>query len=282
MSFADKGTIETFKEAMGRIPLLTAAEEITLGTAIQLGLSEDATPGQKRAGQRAKSRMMQANIRLVLAVAKKHLHRNLGQLELADLVQEGCIGLNRACEKFNPELGYKFSTYSYWCIRQSISRAVDQTSSTIRVPTTMNLKLAKLNQLPKGLLDQEICEELEISLEQLKNLRKAQLAKSPASLETKVGSEGDGSCLSEFLADERTTLDIDKFQWEIVRESLEVIVEFDQKGDLDLLRRNLVDGTSLQALAKEEGISREHLRQRLNSAKRRLASRMIEHRELVA
>lgn len=112
MNFADKGTIDSFKDAMGRIPLLTAAEEIMLGTAIQVGLSEGATPGQKRAGQRAKNRMMQANIRLVLAVARKHLHRNLGQLEFADLVQEGCIGLNRACEKFDPELGYKFSTYS--------------------------------------------------------------------------------------------------------------------------------------------------------------------------
>lgn len=146
----------------------------------------------------------------------------------------------------------------------------------------MNLKLAKLNQLPKGLLDQEICEELELSPEQLKNLRLAQLAKSPASLETKIGSEGDGSCLSELLPDERTTLDIDKFQWEAVRESLEAQVEFDQRGELNLLHRNLVEGVSLQDLAKEEGISREHLRQRLNSAKRRLASRMIEHRELVA
>ena len=282
MPFPENGNIDSFKDAMGRIPLLTAAEEIMLGNAVQRGLAEDATPGQKRVGARAKSRMIQANLRLVVTIAKKHLHRNLGQLELADLVQEGCIGLNRACEKFNPELGYKFSTYAYWWIRQAISRAVDQTASTIRVPTTMNLKLIKLNQLPKGLLDQEICDELEVSPEQLKNLRLAQLAKTPKSLEMKLGSEGEGSALSEILHDERTTLNTDKFKWEAVRDSLEVQAEFEQNNDLELLRRNIVDGESLQAMAEEIGLSRERLRQILNSAKRRLASRMIEHRELVA
>ena len=104
MPFPDNGNIDQFLDEMGRTPLLTAAEEITLGTAVKISHSPDATPGQKRAGKRAKDRMIQANLRLVVTVSRKYLHRQLGQLEFGDLVQEGCIGLNRAVEKFEPEL----------------------------------------------------------------------------------------------------------------------------------------------------------------------------------
>ena len=281
MPFADGGNIDPFLSEMGRIPLLTAAEEITLSTMVKLGLEESATPGQKRAGQRAKDRMIQANLRLVVNVSRKYLHRNRGTLEWSDLIQEGCLGLNRAVEKFDPELGYKFSTYAYWWIRQSISRAIDQTSSTIRIPTNMNLTLTKLNHLPPGLTNEEICAELEISKEQLKNVRKAQVAKTPKSLDMKLGGDSDKSVLVELLCDERTTLNIDEFKWEAVRDSLEVQADFAENNEIELLRRNVVDGESLQAMAEEIGLSRERLRQILNSAKRRLALRMIEHRELV-
>ena len=281
MPFADGGNIEPFLSEMGRIPLLTAAEEITLGTAVQLATAEGATPSQRRAGQRAKDRMIQANLRLVVNVSRKYLHRHRGSLEWADLIQEGCLGLNRAVEKFDPELGYKFSTYAYWWIRQSISRAIDQTATTIRTPTSMNVMLVRLNHLPAGLTEQQMCEHLEISQSRLKTIQCALVAQKVASLDKQLGSDGDGFSLGELMCDDRTTLNIDQFQWEAVRESLEVQAEFDLNNDLELLRRNVVDGESLQSIADEIGLSRERVRQKVTAAKNRLAHRMIAHRELL-
>ena len=282
MPFLDNGNIDQFKDEMGRTPLLTAAEEITLGTAVKLSQSPKATPSQKRAGKRAKDRMIKANLRLVVNVSRKYLHRQLGQLEWGDLIQEGCIGLNRAVEKFDPELGYKFSTYAYWWIRQSISRAIDQTGSTIRVPVAMNQLLTKLNHLPKGLTDPEICEQLQISHEQLRNLRHALVAKRPASLDMRIGSESDGSTMSELLCDEQSTLHIEEFQWEAVRDSLELHNKFALNNDQELLRRNVINEESLQSIANEIGISRERVRQKVDRAKKQLATTLIEHRQLIA
>ena len=282
MPFIVNGNIDQFLAEMGRIPLLTASEEIMLGTAVQLGLLSNATPRQKRAGQRAKDRMIKANLRLVVNVSRKYMHRQMGQLEAGDLIQEGCIGLTRAVEKFDPELGYKFSTYAYWWIRQSISRAIDQTASTIRVPTSMHHMLVKLNHLPAGLNEQEVCEHLDISDVQLKNLRHALVAKRTSSLDMKLGSDGDGSTLNEMLCDEQSILNIDQFQWEIVRQRLELQAEFAVNNDQVLLRRNVVDDESLQSIANTIGISRERVRQNVERAKKQLAAQLIEHRELVA
>ncbi|MDA7433411.1 sigma-70 family RNA polymerase sigma factor [Synechococcus sp. AH-601-N10] len=282
MPFIVNGNIDQFLAEMGRIPLLTASEEIMLGTAVQLGLLSNATPRQKRAGQRAKDRMIKANLRLVVNVSRKYMHRQMGQLEAGDLIQEGCIGLTRAVEKFDPELGYKFSTYAYWWIRQSISRAIDQTASTIRVPTSMHHMLVKLNHLPAGLNEQEVCEHLDISDVQLKNLRHALVAKRTSSLDMKLGSDGDGSTLNEMLCDEQSILNIDQFQWEIVRQRLQLQAEFAVNNDQVLLRRNVVDDESLQSIANTIGISRERVRQKVERAKKQLAAQLIEHRELVA
>ena len=282
MPFIVNGNIDQFLAEMGRIPLLTASEEIMLGTAVQLGLLSNATPRQKRAGQRAKDRMIKANLRLVVNVSRKYMHRQMGQLEAGDLIQEGCIGLTRAVEKFDPELGYKFSTYAYWWIRQSISRAIDQTASTIRVPTSMHHMLVKLNHLPAGLNEQEVCEHLDISDVQLKNLRHALVAKRTSSLDMKLGSDGDSSTLNEMLCDEQSILNIDQFQWEIVRQRLELQAEFAVNNDQVLLRRNVVDDESLQSIANTIGISRERVRQKVERAKKQLAAQLIEHRELVA
>ncbi len=282
MPFPDNGNIDQFLDEIGRTPLLTAAEEITLGTSVRMSQSPEATPAQKRAGKRAQDRMIKANLRLVVTVSRKYLHRQLGQLEFGDLVQEGSIGLNRAVEKFDPELGYKFSTYAYWWIRQSISRAIDQTSATIRVPTSMNLVLAKLNQLPQGLNDEQICELLEVSDTQLKNLRHAFVAKRIASLDMKLGADRDGSTLTELLCDEQSTLNYDEFQWEAVKRSLGDQAKIALNNDQELLRRNVVDEQSLQSIANEIGISRERVRQKVDRAKKHLATIMIEHRDLVA
>ena len=282
MPFLVNGNIDQFLAEMGRIPLLTPAEEITLGTAVQRGQLPEATQRQQRAGKRAKDRMIKANLRLVINVSRKYMHRQMGQLESGDLIQEGCIGLTRAVEKFDPELGYKFSTYAYWWIRQAISRAIDQNASTIRVPTSMHHMLLKLNHLPSGLNEQQVCESLDISVVQLRNLRHALVAKRTTSLDMKLGIDGDGSTLNEMLCDEQSTLDIDKFQWEIVRDMLEMQTEFAMNYDQVLLRRNVIDDESLQSIANEIGISRERVRQRVERAKKQLASKLIEHRELVA
>ena len=282
MPFLANGNIDQFLAEMGRIPLLTPAEEITLGTAVQRGQLPEATQRQQRAGKRAKDRMIKANLRLVINVSRKYMHRQMGQLESGDLIQEGCIGLTRAVEKFDPELGYKFSTYAYWWIRQAISRAIDQTASTIRVPTSMHHMLLKLNHLPPGLNEQQICEHLEISVVQLRNLRHALVAKRTTSLDMKLGSDGDGSTLNELLCDEQSILDINRFQWEIVRDMLVMQTEFAMNHDQVLLRRNVIDDESLQSIANEIGISRERVRQKVERAKKQLASKLIEHRELVA
>ena len=281
MPFPDNGNIDQFLDEMGRTPLLTAAEEITLGNAVKISHLPDSTPGQKRAGKRAKDRMIQANLRLVVTVSRKYLHRQLGLLEFGDLVQEGCIGLNRAVEKFDPELGYKFSTYAYWWIRQAISRAIDQTAATIRVPTSMNLVLLKLNQLPQGLNDAQICELLDVSSTQLQNLRRAVVAKKTASLDMNLGSERDGSTLSEMLCDEQSTVNYDDFQWEEVKKSLGDQAKIALNNDQELLRRNVVNEESLQSIANVVGISRERVRQKVDRAKKLLATKLIEHRELV-
>ena len=263
MPFLVNGNIDQFLAEMGRIPLLTPAEEITLGTVVQRGQLPEATQRQQRAGKRAKDRMIKANLRLVINVSRKYMHRQMGQLESGDLIQEGCIGLTRAVEKFDPELGYKFSTYAYWWIRQAISRAIDQTASTIRVPTSMHHMLLKLNHLPPGLNEQQVCEHLEISVVQLRNLRHALVAKRTSSLDMKLGSDGDGSTLNEMLCDEQSTLDIDNSQWEIVRDMLEMQTEFAMNHDQVLLRRNVIDDESLQSIANENGISRERVRQKV-------------------
>ena len=282
MPFLVNGNIDQFLAEMGRIPLLTPAEEITLGTAVQRGQLPEATQRQQRAGKRAKDRMIKANLRLVINVSRKYMHRQVGQLESGDLIQEGCIGLTRAVEKFDPELGYKFSTYAYWWIRQAISRAIDQTASTIRVPTSMHHMLLKLHHLPPGLNEQQVCERLDISVVQLRNLRHALVAKRTTSLDMTLGSDGDGSTLNEMLCDDQSTLDIDKIQWEIVRDMLEMQTEFAMNHDQVLLRRNVIDDESLQSIANEIGISRERVRQKVERAKKQLASKLIEHRELVA
>ncbi len=139
------------------MPLLTAAEEIELAHHVQAGKKlqelgeENLTARQKRQlrmGQRARDRMMAANLRLVVSVAKKYQNQGL---ELLDLVQEGAIGLERAVDKFDPAMGYKFSTYAYWWIRQGMTRAIDNSARTIRLPIHISEKLSKMRRITREL-----------------------------------------------------------------------------------------------------------------------------------
>ena len=152
-NYVDTGAIDHILTAAGRAPLLTAEEEILLGRRVQalMRLLEDKPDGPYtsaeqrtlRLGKRAKERMITANIRLVVHVAKKYIHR-IQTLTLADLIQEGSIGLIRGVEKFDPERGYKFSTFGYWWVRQGISRAITQNDRVIRLPIAAVEALNKL------------------------------------------------------------------------------------------------------------------------------------------
>ncbi|MDP6193366.1 MAG: sigma-70 family RNA polymerase sigma factor, partial [Prochlorococcaceae cyanobacterium ETNP18_MAG_1] len=154
--------ISWYLATIGRIPLLTPAEEIELGNQVQkmMSLTEDGSiaPDSKeltshqrrliRIGRRSKERMMKANLRLVVSVAKKYQGKGL---ELLDLIQEGSIGLERAVEKFDPTRGYKFSTYAYWWIRQGMTRAIDNSARTIRLPIHISEKLSKMRRISREL-----------------------------------------------------------------------------------------------------------------------------------
>ena len=150
-------SIGFYLSSIGRVPLLTAAEEIELAHHVQDMKQlkelpqEDLTSRQKhkiRMGKRARDRMMAANLRLVVSVAKKYQNQGL---ELLDLVQEGAIGLERAVDKFDPAMGYKFSTYAYWWIRQGMTRAIDNSARTIRLPIHISEKLSKMRRITREL-----------------------------------------------------------------------------------------------------------------------------------
>ena len=200
---------------IGRVPLLTAAEEIELAHHVQLMKqlqelpSDQLTARQKhqiRMGCRARDRMMAANLRLVVSVAKKYQNQGL---ELLDLVQEGAIGLERAVDKFDPAMGYKFSTYAYWWIRQGITRAIAEKSRTIRLPIHITETLNKLKKGQRELSQElgrtptvtELAEFVELPEEEVKDLLFR--ARQPVSLDTKVG-DGDDTELLDLLAADGT------------------------------------------------------------------------------
>ena len=263
--------------------MLTAAEELHLGTLIQQGQAEDATPRQKRAAKRAKERMISANLRLVVTLARKFNFRlHASSLEFADLLQEGTIGLNRAAEKFDPSLGYKFSTYAYWWIRQAITRALETSGSMVKLPVSQTQMLIRLRNLPQGMKPDEICEILGITKPQLETLKAAaQMQQRPLDARVK-GFEHENSTIGELIADETTELDPENLVWEEASDAIAHAMATDMHGHMELLRRNVVDGETLSSLGKERGICRERTRQITLKAKQRLTVRLSGFRELVA
>jgi len=229
--------ISWYLSTIGRVPLLTPAEEIELGNQVQtlMNLTEDGTkedksseftPRQKkliRIGRRAKERMMKANLRLVVSVAKKYQGKGL---ELLDLVQEGSLGLERAVEKFDPTRGYKFSTYAFWWIRQSMTRAIACQSRTIRLPVHLSERLAtirkvsldlahKLGAMPSRL---EIAEAMDIEVEELDSILGQALTTS--SLDAPVNGDEGRSFLGDLIADSSLEEPLDKVEQRIHQEQL--------------------------------------------------------------
>ena len=214
---------------IGRVPLLTPAEEIELAHHVQQAKpllelpEENLTSRQKRQirmGQRARDRMMAANLRLVVSVAKKYQNQGL---ELLDLVQEGAIGLERAVDKFDPGMGYKFSTYAYWWIRQGMTRAIDNSARTIRLPIHISEKLSKLRRITRELSHRlgrqpnrlELAHGMGMEPEELEELM-AQTAPC-ASLDAHARGEEDRSTLGELIADPASNGHLDSMDSQIGR-----------------------------------------------------------------
>jgi RNA polymerase primary sigma factor len=263
------GDISAWLETAGRTPLLTAAEELHLGQLVQRGQRFDATPAQKRAAARAKDRMIRGNLRLVVAVSKKYTSRLklTSAMDHSDLLQEGVLGLNRAVEKFDPEAGYKFSTYAYWWVRQSINRAIEVQANAIYLPNVLQGWITKLRYAPAEVLRSEeaIQEFLNISDSQVKSLRLALQAMKPASLDNTISSDsGELSPLGDTIADTRHQPSTDLLDYEL---GLAAVAATIDPEELELLQQ-AAEGVTVRRIARQVGVTPSRMSQRINQTRR--------------
>ena len=274
--------VSWYLATIGRIPLLTPAEEIELGNQVQamMALTEDGsrefedgelTTAQRRLlriGRRAKERMMKANLRLVVSVAKKYQGKGL---ELLDLIQEGSLGLERAVEKFDPTRGYKFSTYAFWWIRQSMTRAIACQSRTIRLPVHLSERLTTIRKVSLDLAHKlgampsrvEIAEAMDISLDELDSLLRQALTTS--SLDAPVNGEEGRSFLGDLIADSSLDEPLEIVEQRIHHEQLGRWLSHLSEQEQHVLRMRFgLEGNERHTLA-EIGrlmeVSRERVRQ---------------------
>jgi RNA polymerase primary sigma factor len=274
--------VRMYLKEIGRVPLLTAEEEVDLAKRVEAGLfaSEKLTMkggvsaalGRdyeliERDGQLAKKRLIEANLRLVVSIAKRYVGR--GMLFL-DLIQEGNLGLIRAVEKFDYTKGYKFSTYATWWIRQAITRAIADQARTIRIPVHMVETINKLVRIQRQLLQdlgreptpEEIGKEMELPPERVREIQK--LSQEPVSLETPIGEEEDSN-LGDFIEDSDAVVPIDAASFILLQEQLDSILHTlsEREKKVIQLRFGLVDGhpRTLEEVGKEFGVTRERIRQ---------------------
>ncbi len=260
-------TVLMYLKEIGRVPLLSAEEEVRLAKDMETGAAKDATEAERLAGEQAKQKLADANLRLVVSVAKKYLGRGLHFL---DLIQEGNMGLLRAVAKFDYHKGYKFSTYATWWIRQAITRAIADQSRTIRVPVHMVETINKINRASRELLqkygreatNEEIAAAVHMSVDKLMRIRK--IAQEPISLETPVGEKAD-SHLQDFLEDRDAVSPDDAAGSILLHEQLAALMGSltAREQEVLALRYGLRDGKirTLEEVGAHFGVTRERIRQ---------------------
>ena len=256
--------VKVYLKEIGRVPLLTPEEEVDLAVRITNG------------DEAAKKRLSEANLRLVVSIAKRYLGRGM---QFLDLIQEGNLGLIKAVEKFDYRKGYKFSTYATWWIRQAITRAIADQARTIRIPVHMVETINKLIRVSRQLLQElgreptpeEIAEEMNLPVERVREILK--ISQEPVSLETPIGEEED-SHLGDFIQDDNVPVPADAAAFTLLKEQLvEVLGTLTEREQKVLrLRFGLDDGRArtLEEVGKEFNVTRERIRQIEAKALRKL------------
>ena len=260
--------VRMYLKEIGKIPLLTPEEE--------LEVAKDLVSEDEKARDAARKRMSEANLRLVVSIAKRYVGRGM---QLLDLIQEGNLGLMKAVEKFDYTKGYKFSTYATWWIRQSITRAIADQARTIRIPVhmveTINKVLRTSHSMVQSLgrepTTQEIAAELHMDVQKVEEILK--IAQEPVSLETPIGEEDD-SHLGDFIQDDEASQPAEEASYTLLREQLEEVLKTLTPREEEVLRMRfgLIDGKphTLEEVGKEFNVTRERIRQIESKALRKL------------
>ena len=259
--------VKVYLKEIGRVPLLTPEEEIDLALKIQAGGPE---------GEKAKKRLSEANLRLVVSIAKRYVGRGM---QFLDLIQEGNLGLIKAVEKFDHTKGFRFSTYATWWIRQAITRAIADQARTIRIPVHMVETINKVKKVSSQLLHEnghepsaeEIAERLDMPVDKVREIMR--VAQEPVSLETPIGEEED-SHLGDFIPDEEAPVPAEAASQTLLKEQLaDVLKTLTPREEKVLrLRFGLEDGRprTLEEVGKEFNVTRERIRQIEAKALRKL------------
>jgi RNA polymerase primary sigma factor len=283
---ASADSVRAYLKQIGKVALLNAEEEVELAKRIEAGLyatqlmAEVADRGEKlpaaqrrdmawicRDGDRAKNHLLEANLRLVVSLAKRYTGRGMAFL---DLIQEGNLGLIRAVEKFDYTKGYKFSTYATWWIRQAITRAMADQARTIRIPVHMVEVINKLGRIQRELLQdlgreptpEELAKEMDITPEKVLEIQ--QYAREPISLDQTIGDEGD-SQLGDFIEDSEAVVAVDAVSFTLLQDQLQSVLETlsEREAGVVRLRFGLTDGQprTLDEIGQVYGVTRERIRQ---------------------
>jgi RNA polymerase primary sigma factor len=279
-------SVRVYLKQIGKVALLNAQEEVRLGTRIEAGIyaaervarAEDVTDNLSpqllrdlrwivRDGQRAKNHLLEANLRLVVSVAKRYTGRGVAFL---DVIQEGNLGLIHAVEKFDYTKGYKFSTYATWWIRQAITRSMAEQARTIRIPVHLAEVINKLGAIQRTLLVElgreptavEVATEMDLTPEEVLALQ--HYAREPISLDQTIGEEGD-SAFGDFIEDSQAVVAVDVVSFTLLRDDLRAVLATlsDREANVVRLRFGLTDGQprTLDQIGHLYGITRERVRQ---------------------
>lgn len=259
--------VKQYLKEIGSVSLLTADEEVALAKKVEKGTLPDATEEDKQEAREAKAALSDANLRLVVSIAKKYLGRGL---QFLDLIQEGNLGLLKAVDKFDYTKGYKFSTYATWWIRQAITRAIADQARTIRVPVHMVETINKMNRISRQLLqskgreatNEELAKAMDVSVLKIREIKK--IAQDPISLETPIGEKED-SHLGDFIEDHQAIAPDEAAGSILLREQISNLLKTltDREREVLELRFGLVDGRprTLEEVGKHFDVTRERIRQ---------------------